>query len=260
MTSSKPSIAELRRVSQPPELVGRRSGEHWAGRLYMRDISPYVTRLVVPTRVTPNALTLLMIVVGLASATVATVPGLWGAVVAALGIQVYLLLDCVDGELARWRSTTSAVGAYLDRIGHYSVEAALLVAVGIRADGGIGAFGSWTTLGLLAALLHVLAKAETDLVTVARTGSDLSTEVAERPAGAGAPRPLRRLRQAIAYVPFHRLLGAVELSLALVAVAIVDHIRGDLVGTRWLVVALVAVGVIVAIGHAVMIVVSGRLR
>jgi hypothetical protein len=66
MSSSRPSIAELRQVTQPGSIMGRRSGEHWAGRLYMRRLSPYVTRLLVGAPVTPDALTILMIVIGLA--------------------------------------------------------------------------------------------------------------------------------------------------------------------------------------------------
>jgi phosphatidylglycerophosphate synthase len=51
-------------------------------------------------------------------------------------IQAYLLLDCCDGEVARWRSHTSSVrGIYLDRVGHYLTEATLLAALGFRAAG-----------------------------------------------------------------------------------------------------------------------------
>ena len=42
----------------------RRSGEHWAGRLYMREISLRWTRHLVNSRITPNQLTYLMVVAG----------------------------------------------------------------------------------------------------------------------------------------------------------------------------------------------------
>src|SRR5699024_11948236 len=57
MTSSKPSIAQLREVCQPLDVLGRVSGEHWAGRLYMRHVSLYLTRALLPTRITPNGVT-----------------------------------------------------------------------------------------------------------------------------------------------------------------------------------------------------------
>jgi hypothetical protein len=57
-------------------------------------------------------------------------------------IQVYLLLDCCDGELARLTGRTSATGVYLDGIGHYLGEMAVLrdwldgFAAGWRMDPG----------------------------------------------------------------------------------------------------------------------------
>ena len=55
--SSTPSIAELKAATQPASIFARNSGEHWAGRLYVRRLSPYVTRALLPTRVSPNAVT-----------------------------------------------------------------------------------------------------------------------------------------------------------------------------------------------------------
>ena len=73
--SSTPSIAELRAATQPASIFARNSGEHWAGRLYVRRFSPYLTRRLLGTRVTPNAVTWAMIAVGLAAAAVLTLPG-----------------------------------------------------------------------------------------------------------------------------------------------------------------------------------------
>ena len=56
-------------------------------------------------------------------------------------IQAYFLLDLCDGEVARWRRTTSITGVYLDRVGHYLVEAAVLSAFGFRAGGQSSAAG-----------------------------------------------------------------------------------------------------------------------
>jgi hypothetical protein len=117
--SSTPTIAELRAATQPATLFARNSGEHWAGRLYVRRLSPYVTRVLLPTRVTPNAVTWTMILVGVVAAGVLTLPGVLAAAGAALLIQGQILLDCTDGEIARWRKQFSPAGIYLDRFGHY---------------------------------------------------------------------------------------------------------------------------------------------
>lgn len=245
-------------MSQPPELIGRRSAEHWAGRLYMRRLSLHVTRQLLPLPVTPNGLTLLMIATGLVAAAVATIPALWSAAGAVLLVQAYLLLDCVDGEVARWRRTTSAAGVYLDRLGHHVVEAALVVGIGVRADGGIGAVAGWTALGLVAALLVVVTKVESDLVIFARASSGLPTDV-ERQA-APRPRALRDLRRLAAAVPLHRAIGGVELSLLLFVAAAGDAAFDSLVASRALTVLVAGVAAVVAVGHPVAILTSDRLR
>ena len=38
-----PTLSEVRAKGQPPEVLDRRNDEHWAGRLYMRELSPYAT-------------------------------------------------------------------------------------------------------------------------------------------------------------------------------------------------------------------------
>src|SRR5215204_4476668 len=166
--SQRPTIAELRAVAQPARIFERNSGEHWAGRLYVRRYSPYLTRLLLRTRLTPNQVTGSMIVVGAVAAAVLTLPGVLPAVGVVLLIQLQILLDCSDGELARWREQYSPRGVYLDRFGHYFTETLLPIGLGIRADGGWDSIGGYTTLGLLAAVLALLVRTESALVAVAR--------------------------------------------------------------------------------------------
>lgn len=259
----KPSVAELRPVVHPAGLKDRRSGEHWAGRIYMREISLHWTRHLVNSRVTPNQLTYLMIVAGIAAGAALLVPGLAGAVAAALLIQLYLLLDCVDGEVARWRKQTSITGVYLDRVGHYLSEAALLIGFGVRAadlfhqDGASTRWG-WAFLGTLAALGAILIKAETDLVDVARARSGLAAVQDE----ASVPRSsgLALARRAAAALKFHRLVGGVEASLLILAVSVADSFHGDLLFTRIAVCALAAIAVLQTLLHLVSILASNRLR
>jgi phosphatidylglycerophosphate synthase len=258
--SSTPSIAELRAATQPDSLFARNSGEHWAGRLYVRRLSPYVTRGLLPTRVTPNAVTWAMLLVGLLAAAVLTLPGVPAALGAALLIQAQILLDCVDGELARWRRQFSPAGIYLDRLAHFVTETALPIALGIRADGGWGELGGYTTLGLLAAVLALLVRMEIVLVHVARAEAG-KPELPDT-AAASAPRVsgLRRLRRALGFFPFFRAFVAVEATLLALAAALLDAALGDLEATRALVVALVPVAAVTAAGRLFAILSSERLR
>lgn len=257
---SKPSVAELRPVVHPPGTTDRRSGEHWAGRLYMREVSLRWTRHLVVTRITPNQLTYLMVLAGVAAGAALLVPGIAGAVLAALLIQLYLLLDCVDGEVARWRGQTSVTGVYLDRIGHYLAEAALLAGFGLRAADVFAveedaANWLWAFLGTVAALGAILIKAETDLVDVARARSGLAAAT-EAAAEQFASRSLGLARKIVAALRFHRVIQAVELSLIVVIAALLDP---WFPATRVLVVACAVIAGVQLVLHLVSILASRRL-
>ena len=256
-----PPIEELRAATQPPSIFERSSGEHWAGRLYVRRGSPYLTRLLLRTPITPNGVTWLMIAAGLAAAAVLSLPGLLAAVAAALLIQLQILLDFSDGELARWRGATgSPKGVYLDRIGHWLTEAALPIALGVRADGGWDELGKYTALGLLIAVLVLLVKGESALVAVARAQAGRPLAGDTRAVAAPRATGLRRARRVAGFVPVFRAFVAIEATLIALAAAIVDEVAGDLAGSRTLVVALVGVGALTAGGHLVAILNSDRLR
>ncbi|GGM87364.1 transferase [Thermopolyspora flexuosa] len=253
---SMPSLAEFRRIAQPPATLDRRSGEHWAGLLYMRRLSIYVTYALARTPITPNQVTGLMIVCGVLAGVVLALPGVAAAFGAALLIQVYLLLDCSDGELARYTGRTSIAGVYLDRVGHYFAEAALLIGLGFRAS---ETWPDWyTVLGFAAALGAILIKAETDLVDVARARSGL-VAATEESAGQFRSSGLARARRIAAALRFHRLVQAVELSLVALVAAVADRFLGEPFVTRWLVVACAIVAAVQMILHLVSILASRRL-
>ena len=260
VTDRIPSVAELRAATQPPGLLDRNSGEHWAGRLYMRRLSPYLTRLLVPTPLTPNAVTWLMIAAGLAAALALSVPGLWTALAAFALIQLQLLLDCSDGELARWRGIGSPVGIYLDRVGHYVTEAALPIALGVRADGGWDSVGGWTTLGLVISVLVLLKMSQSALVHVSR--AEAGKPLLEDSAAVAAPRAsgMRKLRRALGFVPFFRAFVAVEATILALVAAVIDVFAGDLAGSRGLVLVLVPLAAIIVVGRLAAILMSDRLR
>ncbi|MFG2626409.1 CDP-alcohol phosphatidyltransferase family protein [Streptomyces sp. NPDC048473] len=259
----RPSVAELRPVVHPDGVKDRRSGEHWAGRMYMREISLHIDPYLVNTKITPNQLTYLMVVVGVIGGAALLIPGLTGAILAVVLFQIYLLLDCVDGEVARWRKQTSITGVYLDRIGHYLCEAALLVGFGIRGadvfhQNGTSTDWLWAFLGTLAALGAILIKAETDLVDVARQRSGLPAVKDE----ASVPRSsgLALARRAAAALKFHRLVGGIEASLFILVAAILDVVHGDLFFSRLGIAILAGIAIVQTFLHLVSILASSRLK
>nr|WP_243773978.1 CDP-alcohol phosphatidyltransferase family protein [Actinomadura barringtoniae] len=260
----KARIADIRRYGQPPGLKDRRNEEHWAGRLYMRDLSPYFDWFFLRLGLSPNQLTYLMMLSGVVAGVVVSLPvnSLWTALGGAVLIQLYLLLDCVDGEVARYLRQTSVAGVYLDRIGHYLSEVSLLVGLGFMAQGG-WQNGGYVELGLLAALGAALIKAETDNVVVARAKSGLTADPA---GGDRALRPrstgIALARQAASMLRLHRIIGAVELSLLILVAAGLDTVLGndDPIAVRVLTVAVAAVAVLQTLLHLVSILASRRLK
>jgi phosphatidylglycerophosphate synthase len=242
--SSRPSVAELRAATQPPSIFERNSGEHWAGKLYVRKVSPYATRLLLGLH--PNTVTWLMIGVGVAAgAALAIGDGVWPALAAFVLIQLQILLDCSDGEVARWKGISSPVGVYLDRLGHWLTETALPIGLGIGAGEPL--------LGLVAAVLQLLIKGESALVAVARLDTGLP-RLADR-ADVVAPRPslLAALRRVAARAPFYRVFVAVEFTI----LALIAAIAGLTDELLWV---LIVAGAVTALLRLVAILTSDRLR
>ena len=254
-----PSIAELREITQPPSVRTRAGAEHWVASAYLRDISPYLTRLLLKAGFSANGVTWLMIL----SAALAAVSTAWwslaGAVLAVLFVQLQMLIDCCDGEVARWRQTSSPKGVYLDRVGHYVAECGIAVALGIRVAHEVELGNVWVSLGLLLGLLVCLNKVENDLVHVARHYAGLAqmqdTESVRKPSQG----LLRRARQIARFIPFHRVFHSVELSLLILAAAVLDLWLGGL-ATQWLLIGLTVAAVVTLVGHLAAVLSSPRLK
>jgi phosphatidylglycerophosphate synthase len=252
-----PSIAEIRAVGQPQSLHVEEGYEHWAGRLYMRRVSPYITRLLVSTPISANGVTALLLPAGLLAALSLTVPGIWGAVAAVVFAQLWLLLDCCDGEVARWRQTFSSAGVYLDGLSHALTQALIPIGLGIRADGGWESIGGWTVLGLATSVLVLLVGLESHLVHSVRARDGKPPLDSARQPRAGAVRQARRL---VGLVPVHRALNPIEATFLALGAAVVDAVADNLTATRTLLVALLAFAAVTAAGHLAVILSSDRLR
>ena len=257
----RPTIAELREVTQPLDIRGRRNSEHWTADLYQRQLSPYLTRVLLAAGLSANAVTVLMIVTGASAGAALLLPGLGGAVLAAFLGQLQMLWDCCDGEVARWRQTFSPLGFFLDKLGHTVAESSIPLALGVRADGGFDSLDGWTTLGALLAVLVLVNKSLNDGVHLARANSGL-TRLADTEHEA-APRAslLRRLRGLARFVPFHRAFHSIEMTLLTLVAAVADTVTdGPLDGTRFLLAVLVPAVAVTIVGHLAAIVSSSRLR
>jgi phosphatidylglycerophosphate synthase len=257
------SIAELRAVAQPPEVRGRRNAEHWTASLYLRNLSPYLTWILLKTSISANGVTGLMILTGWATAASLLIPGITGAAFALVLGQLQMLVDCCDGEVARWRGTSSPAGIFLDNVGHYSTETLIAIALGIRAAGyplDAPQDFLWTNLGTLLALVIVLNKALNDMVRVARANAGLPKLADTQSEYSPTHGVVATLRRAARFLPFHRLYHSVELTILIFIFSIVGLFIGATLADRILLVALVPLSVLALIGHFVTIMASRRVR
>jgi phosphatidylglycerophosphate synthase len=245
----------LREVVHPPGKLESRA-EHWAGRLYMREVSLRATRVLIGTSITANQLTVVMTAAGVLSGVALLIPGVSGALLSVVLMQGYLLLDCVDGEVARWRGQSSALGVYLDRLGGYLADVAVMVGMGLRASS-IG-LSPYLVVGLVAGIGVLLLQASSDLVSVARAKSELGTasdqSVVPRSAG------LARIRQLISGTGIHRLCNGIECTLLLLAAAVADVFTGGLTATHVAVLVVTIEVWILVPAHIASIVSSSRLK
>ncbi len=258
------SLAQLREVTQPPEVRPRANAEHWVAHLYLLDLSPYVTWVLLKTPISANGVTGLMILTGWATAAALLIPGIWGPVLALILGQLQMLIDCCDGEVARWRKTKSPAGHFLDAVGHYTTEALIPLALGLRAagfaDNSRPIDWMWVALGAFLAIVIILNKVLNDLVRVARAMSDLPKLADAK--GANAPRPgmVAKLRRLARFVPFHRIYHSVELTIIAFIAAVIGLAVGELHVSQVLVALLLPLSVLAIIGHFVAIMTSSRVR
>ena len=96
-----------RRTSKPKDIF-------W-NRFVARPLAAPVVMVLERGRVTPNQVTIASLAVFLvAAALLIVLPGHGGLAIAVAVIQLSYVLDCVDGQLARLRGTSSPIGAHFD--------------------------------------------------------------------------------------------------------------------------------------------------
>lgn len=116
--------------------------------LVFRRLAHPVTRRLLGTAVTPNAVTLAGITIGVAGGTALACPWSHGVALGVALLAASNVLDCVDGELARLRGAESRSGHILDVAGDLAVNVAVLVGIAL-ALARIGAAPGAGTLALL---------------------------------------------------------------------------------------------------------------
>lgn len=250
---ARPTIAQIREISQPVSVTGRSTSEHWIADLYQRRLSPYLTRILIRTPISANGVTWLMIITGASIGPALLIQGWVGIALALFLSQLQMLIDCCDGEVARWRDTKSPMGIFLDKLGHYLAESLIPICFGLRLAGFPEepvTSSIYPYLGALLAILVIFNKGLNDAVHVARAFSGLSKIQDKKGVNLPIKGILRTLRKVFNYLPAQRMFHSIEFT---IFVAIFGSYAISLE------IAL-AIALFVTAGHIAAIVTSSKLR
>ncbi|HVS12063.1 MAG TPA: CDP-alcohol phosphatidyltransferase family protein [Planctomycetota bacterium] len=155
-------IAELRRICQVP------SQNDLPAVLYGARLSIYVTRFLLRLGLGPSVATGAMLALGVIGSLCTLLGGWW--IAAGLGLIAFsYVLDCVDGEMARYRGVDSYFWAGVDYVHHMLVKGLSFLCLGVGlfrehgdawtvAAGGIGSVCWLLLLGLRDLPLTIFAK------------------------------------------------------------------------------------------------------
>jgi len=125
------SIEDLRKICQTKGVK-----EHWYTRILTRKISIYVTYLFLGTNITSNQVTLLAIFFVLITSILFSFGNYFYSIIGALLLQLYVLFDCVDGEIARYKifidensRRTNVIGKFMEVIEHLITIPSILISI-----------------------------------------------------------------------------------------------------------------------------------
>jgi hypothetical protein len=128
------SWSELRRVCQTPV----RDTNDVAGLLYGDHASLPITKAMVDLGLSPDVASIGFFVCGLVGASLQATHGVLAAVASAL-LVLYYVLDCVDGEVARFQRVCDVKWGYFDYLFHMLVKPLVFcgVAIGLWREFGV---------------------------------------------------------------------------------------------------------------------------
>ena len=100
-------------------------------RFFTRIFSKYIVFFLAKTSITPNMVTMVQLLIALCSAFLFAQGDLMLIIPATLLLLFSYVLDCVDGELARYKDMKTLRGRYLEDIVCWISTAAIWIAIGL---------------------------------------------------------------------------------------------------------------------------------
>lgn len=127
------------------KLQANRIDDGFYSTFIVRKLSKPLTSLAIHLHMSPNLITVISFVVGLGAAAAFATGNRWVIVLGAVLLQLSLIIDCVDGEVARATRRFSVLGAWLDastdRVKEYAAYAGLAAGAVVM---GVDSWQAWT--------------------------------------------------------------------------------------------------------------------
>lgn len=120
------SLKELNKIVQKPNY--KKIG-NWMARYLVRDIALPLTWLFLHTSISANGVTLISLIVGLIGCAIFAFGTRWAFLLGVCFLQLWYLLDHVDGQIARYRKQETITGIFFDYISHHLIHMGVFMGI-----------------------------------------------------------------------------------------------------------------------------------
>ena len=153
MTGSSVTSADVRRAYTPDKAWDERHNQ-WVVFFLVRPLTQRLAPLLVRAGISADTVTLAGLIVSLLLPALAWLPPSSASISVAAASLLFLILDCLDGDVARGSGKASRRGGHLDMVSDLIHRLLLYVAIGFLAAGRggteyaplFGAFSAWLAL------------------------------------------------------------------------------------------------------------------
>jgi len=129
--------------------------EEWWSRVFATPIANLVLSGIADwSFITPNRLTILSFILTILTTALILSGTSINLLIAGIVLQLAYIVDCMDGQLARYRQTASSIGSFLDKLSDYIKFPIVLLGLTIEAQSHYGSSILPALLGLLSVFFY----------------------------------------------------------------------------------------------------------
>ena len=128
----------------------------------VRPLSFLFTFVFINLRFSAWAVSVLSVAVALGGCTLLCIDSFACRVIGVILVEFWLILDCVDGNIARVKKTSSPMGSFIDALSGYYITAFVFLAIGVSASYTTSVFNDYSSLfvilGGISAIAGILSR------------------------------------------------------------------------------------------------------